>query len=246
MPKSATRKARASRRLREWDEEGQVVQLHEPRRHENPLVKRTDFECQTETQTQYRVAIDSHKLIFGTGPAGTGKTYIATCCACKKLIDKEISRIVVTRPAINAEEEIGFLPGELAEKWAPYFRPLRDIFTQWFSESHLENMLKRNVIEIAPMGFIRGRTFDNAFVILDEAQNTTMGQMKLFLTRIGEYSTVVVNGDVSQKDIKGKSGLDDALERFDGMKACQVIEFTEKDIVRSGLVREILKRYMVR
>lgn len=242
MSKQSAKSKRSSRR-NHWDENDNLIKpVPEEKPGENS-VRRVKFECRTPKQIEYRTALESKRLIFSLGPAGTGKTYVATSHACKLLIDKRISHIIVTRPAVNAEEEMGFLPGELEEKWAPYFRPFKDVFLDWFSESALECMLKRGTIEIAPLGFIRGRTFENAFVILDEAQNTTCGQMKLFLTRIGQHSTVVVDGDVTQQDIKGPSGLEDAILRFRDMPESQIVEFTENDVVRDGIVREILKRY---
>jgi phosphate starvation-inducible PhoH-like protein len=199
-----------------------------------------------KAQGQYLTTIQSNLLTLGTGPAGTGKTYVCTAYAAEQLIDRKISKIIVTRPAIEASGKgMGFLPGSIEEKFAPYFEPFRRILVSYFGESNLEYMIKKGRVEIAPLEYLRGLTFENAFVILDEAQNTTPAQMKLFLTRIGEYSTVVVNGDTDQKDIKGLSGLEDAIQRLGDCPDVAQFEFTELDIVRSGLVREILKRYRV-
>lgn len=200
------------------------------------------LECRSQAQYQYLQMLKSKELIFGIGPAGTGKTFMAVSHAAIQLVDRHIQRIVITRPVV-ATEEMGFLPGEIEDKFAPYFEPIRRVLLNWISESHLENLLKRKRIEIAPLAFIRGMTFDDAFVILDEAQNTTPKQMKLFLTRIGRNCTVVVDGDLDQKDIKGKSGLEDALSRLQKLSQVGVFEFTEDDIVRSGLVKDILKSY---
>jgi len=201
-----------------------------------------------EAQGQYMCAIDSKQLTFGLGPAGTGKTYICTRMACDMLDNKEISKIIVTRPAVEASDGgIGFLPGDIHEKFAPYFAPFRAVFDEVWGASKTEYLIKTGVIEIAPLEFIRGLTFKEAFVILDEAQNTTPGQMKLFLTRLGEDAKVVIIGDLSQKDITGQSGLQDAVDRLDTehmrKKYVYVHEFTEDDIVRSGIVKEILMAY---
>lgn len=200
------------------------------------------LECQTEAQYQYLNLMQTKQLTFGTGPAGTGKSFVATSHACQQLIDRRVSKIIITRPAVSTDE-MGYLPGEIDEKFAPYFEPLRRIFLEWFGASHLDLMLKRGTIEIAPLAYMRGLTFDNAFVIMDEAQNATPQQMKLFLTRIGKYSTVVVNGDDDQKDIRGLSGLTDAVTRLERLDSVGHLAFTEDDVVRSGLVRDILRCY---
>lgn len=200
-----------------------------------------------EAQGQYMCAIDSKQLTFGLGPAGTGKTYICTRMACEALDNEEIEKIIVTRPAVEASDGgIGFLPGDIHEKFAPYFAPFKAVFEEVWGPGKTEYLIKEGVIEIAPLEFIRGLTFKNAFVILDEAQNTTPGQMKLFLTRLGEDAKVVINGDISQKDIPGPSGLQDAVDRLDTKRMedyVYVHEFTEDDIVRSGIVKEILMAY---
>lgn len=205
--------------------------------------KRKPVEAKTEAQGHYLLSMQSKQLTFGLGPAGTGKTYVCTTYGAQLLENKEVSKLIVTRPAVEAGHGLGFLPGTIEEKFAPYFAPFKQVLEEHFGASHLEYLLKRGTIEIAPIEYIRGLTFDNAFVILDEAQNTTPAQMKLFLTRIGQYSRVVVNGDTDQKDIEGLSGLEDASDRLEGLDQVGVCEFTEDDVVRSGLVREILRRY---
>lgn len=209
-----------------------------------PVVRqRVPLAAKTEAQGHYMISMKSKQLTLGVGPAGTGKTYVCTTYAAQLLADKDVQKIIVTRPAIEAGGGLGFLPGTIEEKFAPYFAPFQQVLQEFFGKTHLEYLLKRGVIEIAPLEYIRGLTFDNAFVILDEAQNTTPTQMKLFLTRLGEYSRVVINGDTDQKDIKGLSGLEDACQRLRGLSAVGICEFTEDDVVRSGLVKDILQRY---
>ena len=183
-------------------------------------------------------------LYITDGFVVTHNTFVCTKFACEELEASRISKIIVTRPAIEAaDEQMGFLPGTLEEKFAPYFQPFREIFVEHFGASHLDNLMKRGRIEVAPMAYIRGLTFRDAFIILDEAQNTSPKQMKLFLTRVGENTTVVVNGDTDQKDIKGLSGLEDLIARVGGMPSVGHIAFEDDDIVRSGFVKDILTRY---
>lgn len=205
--------------------------------------KRARFEPKTQTQGLYTSSIVCNQLTFGTGPAGTGKTFVASAIAAEMLQNGDIEKIVITRPAVQIEEDHGALPGELDEKFDPYLQPFIDAFEKLMGKSKVEYLRKRKVIDAQPLAYMRGSNFDDAFVILDEAQNCTPKQMKMFLTRICENSRVVVNGDIDQVDIKGPSGLNDAIHRFDGMKGASVIEFDEDDVVRSGIVREILKRY---
>jgi len=205
--------------------------------------KKSKLEAKTEAQAHYIMAIDSNQLTFGVGPAGTGKTFVCTKYAAQELDSKRIQKIIVTRPAVEAGGGLGFLPGTIHEKFAPYFAPFRAVLDAHFGPSHVENMIKLGKIEIQPLEYLRGMTFEDCFVILDEAQNTTPGQMKLFLSRIGENSKVVINGDISQKDIPGPSGLEDALQRLEGLDSVQSVIFEEDDIVRSGLCKEIIKRY---
>jgi phosphate starvation-inducible PhoH-like protein len=182
-------------------------------------------------------------LTFGVGPAGTGKTWLAATRAAQRLAAGEIERIVITRPAIEAGENLGFLPGNLDEKYEPYFRPVRDALEETLGCGTVEYMLKAGTIEVRPLAFLRGTTFKNCWVIADEMQNTTPAQMKMFLTRIGEDCRVIVNGDPLQTDIAGKSGLSDALDRLKAMKSVEFCWFTREDIVRSGLCQAIAERY---
>ena len=227
--------------------EQQAMLLDMEARYEGPKVQKKKnlkpLEAKTEAQAHYLMAIESKQLTFGIGPAGTGKTYVCTRYAAELLQRGEIQKIIVTRPAIEAGEGLGFLPGTIQEKFAPYFAPFRAVFDEVFGASAVDNMIKLGKIDIQPLEYIRGLTFDNCVVILDEGQNTTPSQMKLFLSRIGRYAKVIVNGDVTQKDIPGISGLIDAVNRLEHLEAVGVIEFEEDDIVRSGLVRDIIKAY---
>jgi phosphate starvation-inducible PhoH-like protein len=197
----------------------------------------------TEGQKRYINAIKNFALTLATGPAGTGKTYICATMAADALIAGEKDRIIVTRPAVEAGESLGFLPGELEEKFDPYLQPFREVLEERLGKSRVEYLLKDGRIDASPLAYMRGRTFKNAFVILDEAQNTTPTQMKMFLTRIGENCTVVVNGDIAQKDVRGTSGLEDAVRRLSFIPAVKHIAFKREDIVRSDLVGEIIQAY---
>jgi len=198
---------------------------------------------QTEAQAHYMMSIEEAVVTFGIGPAGTGKTFVCAAMAADMLTNHEIEQIIITRPAVDAGESLGFLPGELDEKFEPYLQPFRDVFTQRLGHSQYEYMLKSRKIEPAVLGHMRGRTFRNAFVILDEAQNVTPSQMKMFLTRIGPNCTVVVNGDPRQKDISGESGLIDAVSRLESLGKVRVARFDREDVVRSGIVQDIIERY---
>lgn len=243
MAKRAAREKQPRKNTRRQQMEQLRSEMQTQAASNESFFRKPRLEAKTEAQGHYLLSMESKPLTFGLGPAGTGKTYVCTTLAAQKLAERQVSKIIVTRPAVEAGQGLGFLPGTIEEKFAPYFAPFKQVFEEYFGPSHLEYLIKRGTIEIAPLEYIRGLTFDNAFVILDEAQNTTPAQMKLFLTRIGEYSTVVVNGDTDQKDIQGLSGLEDATNRLDGMPSVGVVEFTEDDVVRSGIVREILKRY---
>lgn len=229
---------RSSRRI-------QVGSMEDPLKFQptKELIDRSPIEAKTGNQKKYIGAIKSFALTFATGPAGTGKTWISTALAAQELDAKRIDRIVITRPAVEAGESLGFLPGELDEKFDPYLWPFRDVLHQRLGKTFAEYLIKSGKIETAPLAYMRGRTFRNTFVILDEAQNTTPTQMKMFLTRIGEGSKVVVNGDIAQKDIRGISGLEDAIRRVAHIPSVKCIEFTRNDIVRSGLVQEIVAAY---
>lgn len=196
-------------------------------------------------QRNYIKAIRDYDIVFGIGPAGTGKTYLAVVMAVLALKNKEVSRIILTRPAVEAGEKLGFLPGDLQEKVNPYLRPLYDSLYDTLGMDKVEKYLERTVIEIAPLAYMRGRTLDDAFIILDEAQNTTPEQMKMFLTRIGFDSKAVITGDVTQVDLpKGQySGLVEAQEVLKGLKGISFQYLTEADVVRHPLVQEIIKAY---
>ena len=199
----------------------------------------------TLNQKIYMEAIDRYDMVFGVGPAGTGKTYLAVSMAVRELLAKRVSRIVLTRPAVEAGERLGFLPGTLEEKVDPYLRPLYDALYDLLDTERVERYLDRRVIEIAPIAFMRGRTLDDAFVILDEAQNTTPEQMKMFLTRIGRSSKAVINGDVTQVDLPfGKrSGLIEARQVLSGIEGIVFVSFDGRDVVRHRLVADIVRAY---
>lgn len=203
----------------------------------------TPLEPKTESQKRYLNAIKNFTLTFGLGPAGTGKTYIAGALAAQMLEDRAVEKILITRPVVEAGESLGFLPGELEEKYEPYLQPLRAVFNERLGKSSTDYFLKSGKIEPVPLAYMRGMTFKNCVVILDEAQNVTPLQMKLFLTRIGEDCTVIINGDLDQKDIPGPSGLEDAVNRISYIPSVKVIRFGMNDIVRSGLVSEIVAAY---
>ena len=207
--------------------------------------RRADLRGRTPTQNLYLENIASHDITFGIGPAGTGKTYLAVACAVDALERSAVQRIVLTRPAVEAGERLGFLPGDLAQKVDPYLRPLYDALYELMGYDKVQKAFERNALEIAPLAFMRGRTLNNAFVILDEAQNTTPEQMKMFLTRIGFGAKAVVTGDVSQIDLpKGAmSGLIDAERVLKRVKGISVTRFTSADVVRHPLVARIVDAY---
>lgn len=197
------------------------------------------------TQAEYIQEMMKNELVFGLGPAGTGKTYLAVALAVSMMLEGKIDKIILSRPAVEAGENLGFLPGDLKEKVDPYLRPLYDALYEMLPAEQVDKKLAIGEIEIAPLAFMRGRTLANAFVILDEAQNTTPMQMKMFLTRLGENSRMVVNGDLSQVDLpRGTiSGLRDALDILQGTSNISSVRFTAADVVRHGLVAKIVKAY---
>jgi len=199
----------------------------------------------TVNQRRYVDAIENHDLTFGIGPAGTGKTYLAVAMAVSALLNKRVSRIILTRPAVEAGEHLGFLPGTLQEKIDPYLRPLYDALFDMVDVEKVEKLVERNTIEIAPLAFMRGRTLNDCFIILDEAQNTTSEQMKMILTRQGFNSKMVVTGDQTQIDLPGgkRSGLLNAAEVLRGVEGIAFVNFDEKDVVRHHLVQRIVKAY---
>lgn len=196
-------------------------------------------------QKKYVDAIKRSSIVFGVGPAGTGKTYLAVALAVYALKNKEIDKIILTRPAVEAGEKLGFLPGDMNEKVDPYLRPLFDALQEMMGQDAYLRHIERGSIEIAPLAYMRGRTLSNSFIILDEAQNTTKEQMKMFLTRMGENSRIVVTGDVTQIDLPKnvKSGMIDAIEVLDGVDGIEIVKLTAKDVVRHELVTRIIQAY---
>jgi len=201
--------------------------------------------AKTLNQKHYIKAINTNDLVFGIGPAGTGKTYVAVINAVAKLKDGSIKRIILTRPAVEAGESLGFLPGDLKEKVDPYLRPLYDALYEVLGTTQTEEYIEKGIIEIAPLAYMRGRTLENAYVILDEAQNTTVNQMKLFLTRLGFNSKMVVTGDITQIDLPKKvnSGLINAIQILNGVNGISILKFERVDVIRHPLVQKVLARY---
>jgi len=199
----------------------------------------------TVNQRRYLEAIERNDLVFGVGPAGTGKTYLAVAMGVSALLSKRVSRIILTRPAVEAGERLGFLPGTLQEKVDPYLRPLYDALFDMLESDKVEKLLERNNIEVAPIAFMRGRTLNDSFIILDEAQNSTTEQMKMVLTRQGFNSKMVVNGDITQIDLPTgrRSGLIEALDVLRGVEGVSFVQFDERDVVRHSLVQRIVKAY---
>jgi phosphate starvation-inducible PhoH-like protein len=200
--------------------------------------------ARTPTQQVYLDLLAERDLVFSAGPAGTGKTFLAVAAAVRALRDGRVQRLVLTRPAVEAGEHLGFLPGDLEDKIDPYLRPLYDALNDLLSPSAARRMKDMDMIEVAPLAFMRGRTLNDSFVILDEAQNATKGQMKMFLTRLGERTRAVVTGDISQTDLpRGSSGLQDAMRRLRGMEGVGMVEFRSEDVQRSSLVQRIVQAY---
>nr|WP_255721717.1 PhoH family protein [Ectothiorhodospira lacustris] len=213
---------------------------------ETPLhLKRGVIRGRGANQLRYLRNIRTHDLNFGIGPAGTGKTYLAVAAACEALETERVRRLVLVRPAVEAGERLGFLPGDLAQKIDPYLRPMYDALYEMLGFEKVAKLMERNVIEVAPLAYMRGRTLNDAFVILDEAQNTTSEQMKMFLTRIGFGSTAVVNGDVTQTDLPNprQSGLRHVIEILQDVKGISFTFFTSRDVVRHPLVQRIVEAY---
>lgn len=221
--------------------EDNVFQLENKKADKTPLTPRN------ENQAQYLNALRHKDLIISTGSAGTGKTFLAGAYAADELRDKEYEKIIVTRPVLQADEDLGFLPGTVNEKFAPYFRPVYDVLLKRMGAGFMQYCLRPEVdkVEIAPFAYMRGRTFENAIVILDEAQNVTVNQMKLFLTRIGENTKVIINGDVNQCDLPVgvPSGLADLLNRAKDSDVATIIRFTDADCVRSDICKYALDLY---
>jgi phosphate starvation-inducible PhoH-like protein len=207
-------------------------------------IKRT-VQPRSINQRKYVEAIEQNDMTFGVGPAGTGKTYLAVAMAVAAMNAKKVSRIVLVRPAVEAGEKLGFLPGSLQEKVDPYLRPLYDALYDLLEPEKVEKMLEKNVIEVAPLAFMRGRTLSDAFIIMDEAQNTTIEQMKMFLTRMGNNSKAVITGDITQIDLPNprKSGLIDAINVLEGVDGIRFCHFEDSDVVRHALVQRIVRAY---
>ena len=201
--------------------------------------------AKSKTQSEYMHAIAKFDVVFGIGPAGTGKTYIAVAKAVEALVNDDVKRIILIRPVVEAGEHLGFLPGDIGQKIDPYLRPLYDALYEMLGPEKVQNLIERKVIELAPLAYMRGRTLSDAFIIMDEAQNTTVAQMKMLLTRTGYGSKVILTGDLSQLDLpKGTySGLKHALTILNGVRGISVTKFTGKDIVRHPLVQRIVEAY---
>ena len=207
--------------------------------------KKQSITPKSRTQKEYIDAIRKYDMVFGIGPAGTGKTYLSMAMAVSALSKGEVGRIILTRPAIEAGEALGFLPGDLAEKISPYLRPLYDALHDMMRFEKVSNLMEQGIIEVAPLAFMRGRTLNDAFIILDEAQNTTSEQMKMFLTRIGFNSKAVITGDITQTDLPDNkpSGLIETKDILQGINGIKFVFFSKTDVVRHRLVQEIIKAY---
>lgn len=207
--------------------------------------KNTHIAPKTHLQKKYTQLIHEKDIVFGYGPAGTGKTYLAMAMAVSHFTEGRVKRIILTRPAVEAGEKLGFLPGDLTEKVNPYLRPLYDALFDMMDVEKAHRLIETEIIEVAPLAFMRGRTLNDAFVILDEAQNTTQEQMKMFLTRLGDHSKMVINGDITQIDLPRhqKSGLREAIHILQDVKDIGFVQFTQKDVVRHKLVQKVIEAY---
>jgi phosphate starvation-inducible protein PhoH and related proteins len=243
--KQSRSEARQSRKESKKTNHKPLLDLVAQEQIRRPNNRRTiEIKPLNESQRLYDQAIQTSIITFGIGPAGTGKTWWAAMRAAEKLKAGEINKIIVTRPAVEAGENMGFLPGNLDEKYEPYFRPVKDAFEEAFGSGHLEYLIKAKIIEPRPLAFLRGSTIKDAWLIADEMQNATATQMKLLLTRAGHNSKFIINGDPRQCDLKGQtSGLIDAVKRLRRVPSIRVVEFTKEDIVRSGIVQDIVEAY---
>ncbi|QTA38867.1 PhoH family protein [Thermosipho ferrireducens] len=236
--------------LLDWSEFEYLIEEKEPESNEPVLsnvvtktIARGRIKPKTQGQKKYIEAIENNDVVFAIGPAGTGKTYLASAMAVDYLRTGKVNRIILTRPAVEAGEKLGFLPGDLAEKVDPYLRPLYDALMDMIPMEKFISYRERNIIEIAPLAYMRGRTLNNAFIILDEAQNTTYEQMKMFLTRLGFNSKAVVTGDITQIDIKENSGLVMSQKILQGIEGIKFVYLTDADVVRHPLVKKIIRAY---
>lgn len=228
--------------------DGELASANSDSKDDNSVTIRTQLKMirpRGANQTAYVLSIRNHDLAFGIGPAGTGKTYLAVAAAIEALNNEEVRRIVLVRPAVEAGERLGFLPGDMSQKVDPYLRPMYDALYDMLGAEQVSRLMERNVIEIAPLAFMRGRSLNESFVILDEAQNTSTEQMKMFLTRIGFGSHAVVTGDITQIDLPERqlSGLKEVMRILDGVEGISFTQFSPKDVVRHPLVRRIVEAY---
>jgi phosphate starvation-inducible protein PhoH and related proteins len=250
MPKPTKNAARQNRRqartqVREERRSARRPELSIEDKFTTPPIRRAEpLVALTGTQMDYEDAINRSRIIFGTGPAGTGKTYFAARMAAAALEKGEIKKIYLTRPAVEAGESLGFLPGELEEKYEPYLRPFKDALFDHFGQGHTEYLIRKKVIEPVPLGFLRGATIKDAWMLADEMQNATKSQMKMLLTRMGKGSKFILNGDPAQVDISpSSSGLQDAVDRLDDRDEIKVVRFTRADVVRDDIVSVVLQAY---
>ncbi|MCL4536652.1 MAG: PhoH family protein [Nitrospirae bacterium] len=226
--------------------EGKDISVKELFHGSIPIASKKRFIIpKTEMQRQYIDSINEYDIVFGIGPAGTGKTYLAMAMAINAFLSKQVSRIVLVRPAVEAGEKLGFLPGDIAEKVSPYLRPLYDALFDMMEIDKASKLIERGIIEIAPLAFMRGRTLNDSFIILDEAQNTTSEQMKMYLTRLGFGSKTVITGDITQIDLpSGRvSGLVEAMRILKDVENIKIVYFSERDVVRHRLVQEVVRAY---
>ncbi|HEY3487236.1 MAG TPA: PhoH family protein, partial [Gammaproteobacteria bacterium] len=225
---------------------GVETALHKTNRDEWVVKSRRGLiRVRGQHQSDYVSAIRAHDLTFGIGPAGTGKTYLAVACAVEALETGRVDRLVLIRPAVEAGERLGFLPGDMAQKIDPYLRPMYDALYEMLGFEKVERLIEKNIIEVAPLAYMRGRTLNNAFIILDEAQNTTVEQMMMCLTRIGSGSTAVVTGDITQIDLppQKQSGLKHVMQVLAGVEGMKFVNFNSRDVVRHPLVQKIVDAY---
>lgn len=243
---NAVREARVSRRKEKRDLKRNPAEYSSPNHVEIPDRVKKEIEplrAYTEAQGRYIASIKDNTITFGIGSAGTGKTFVAGAFAADLLKEGLVDKIIITRPAVEAGESFGFLPGEIEEKYAPYLEPFRDVLNERLGKTFVTYLIKTGKIVASPLSFMRGKTFSDCVVILDEAQNVSPTQMKMFLTRIGQNCKVIIDGDVEQKDITGLSGLKDAVSRLSRVPSVGVVEFDIEDVVRSGIVKDILRAY---